>query len=213
MPEIIHCPGCSREVRVPESLKGQVVKCPMCLVQFRADESRAILSDQHRTEPPPFEESVEPDSKTAVPAPESPCPFCQESVPVDADRCPYCGESLSPLIGPSQRRSFRPRLRRDSEPHRGDTIFLFGLISLISACLSLLCCVGIFPAVPFGLAAILMANHDLSRMEAGLMDPHGESQTRSGRTLGIIGVVIGIVVLLLWIAFVLLSILAEAAGR
>ncbi len=36
MPETIHCPQCSRELRVPETLLGKRVKCPGCGTTFTA---------------------------------------------------------------------------------------------------------------------------------------------------------------------------------
>jgi len=36
MPNTIHCPSCSRELRVPDELIGKKVKCPACATTFTA---------------------------------------------------------------------------------------------------------------------------------------------------------------------------------
>jgi hypothetical protein len=46
-----------------------------------------------------------------------------------------------------------------------------------------------------GPIAWVMGSQDLAEMRAGRMDPEGESSTSAGRTCGIIGTVIGIVLI------------------
>src|SRR6516165_5105325 len=36
MPLIISCPSCARQLRLPDELQGQQVKCPSCMTQFTA---------------------------------------------------------------------------------------------------------------------------------------------------------------------------------
>ncbi len=60
-------------------------------------------------------------------------------------------------------------------PHRGKTILLLGILA---------CCGGCFLT---GLPAWVMANDDLSRMDAGRMDAEGRGLTQAGRLCGIIG--------------------------
>jgi hypothetical protein len=64
--------------------------------------------------------------------------------------------------------------RRDLMPHRGSTVLVFGILSLVTGCLIL------------GPIAWVMGNQDLKEMRAGRMDPEGESATNAGRILGII---------------------------
>lgn len=204
MIHVTTCPNCSRDVRIPQSLWGQVVKCPLCLVQFRADESREILAEPPPIAPPETHASQQVRAKRL-----SPCPYCQEPVPADAVDCPLCGEPLTrPLSQPSVR---RPRFRRDSEPHRGNTVFTYGLLSLIVAGVGFLVCpFFLCVSFPLGMVAILMANHDLRAMLAGNMDPHGESQTRSGRILGIIGISLAAALLVLYLMVIFLVVFYSA---
>lgn len=84
------------------------------------------------------------------------------------------------------------------EPHRATTILVLGILSIV-------CC------QPLGIAAVLMANGDLKKMQAGQMDRSGESNTNVGKILGIIGCVLfalNLVLLVVW--FVVLG--AAAAG-
>jgi hypothetical protein len=108
--------------------------------------------------------------------------------------CPHCGEEFEPEDG-TRGRKRRPisRVRRDCEPHRGRLIAGLGNFSLIVGGLSLcLLGLGALVSVPVGVAAWLMANHDLAQMRAGAMDPRGKAQTENGRTGAIVGIVLGL---------------------
>jgi hypothetical protein len=61
--------------------------------------------------------------------------------------------------------------------HRGGLILTFALI-------------GMFVMGPFCLAAWIMGNNDIARMDLGQMDPSGRGTTTAGRTIGAIGTVI-----------------------
>ena len=51
------------------------------------------------------------------------------------------------------------------------------------------CCIPI-AALALGVSAITMANSDLEAMRRGLMDPAGEGATTTGKTCGIVGLVL-----------------------
>jgi hypothetical protein len=97
------------------------------------------------------------------------------------------------------RSRMRRRGRRNYEPHRGSMIMTLGIVSLVFAHLIL------------GPIAWIMANHDLEAMRMGKMDPEGESSTRTGRTCGMISTILGIVALMVGIAFFCLWFFAVAA--
>ena len=59
-------------------------------------------------------------------------------------------------------------------------ILIFGIIGIV-------CC------LPFGIAAWIMGNGDLAKMNAGQMDPAGRSNTNVGRILGMINVALAVV--------------------
>ncbi len=82
------------------------------------------------------------------------------------------------------------------EPHRGTMILVFGILSFV-------CC------LLFGIAAWIMGQKDLQKMDAGQMDPSGRGLTNAGRILGIVGVVVQFVVVVL---YVLLFVLAAAGA-
>ncbi len=86
------------------------------------------------------------------------------------------------------RRDDRPMARRsDLMPHRGTLILTLGIIS-------------IFIARPiFGSIAWVLGNVDLKAMKEGRMDPSGEAQTRAGRMIGKVIVIIQIVLFALLI--------------
>ncbi len=66
-------------------------------------------------------------------------------------------------------------------PHRGTTILVLGILSLV--------CCGFITGIP----AWIMGSSDLKAMAAGEMDPSGEGQTKAGKICGIIGVVLTVV--------------------
>lgn len=74
------------------------------------------------------------------------------------------------------------------EPHRGTLILVFGILGLV------VCFI-------FGICAWVMGKADLEKMRTGMMDPEGESLTKVGYILGIVGVglfCLAIVFTLLW---------------
>jgi len=68
----------------------------------------------------------------------------------------------------------------DLEPHRGSTILVLGILSLI------LC--GIFTGIP----AWVMGNGDLEKIKAGNMDPAGKGATNAGKICGTVSCIITI---------------------
>jgi hypothetical protein len=109
--------------------------------------------------------------------------------------CPHCGEELEPEDGSwSEGRRRADLVRRDYEPHHGTLILVLGNISMIVGGLSM-CSLGFgaLVSVPLGIAAWLLANRDLERMRQGYMDPCGKSQTQTGRTSAVAGVILGLI--------------------
>jgi predicted Zn finger-like uncharacterized protein len=53
MPNTIHCPSCSRELRVPDELIGKKVKCPACATTFTA----TVAGPEAAPPPPAMEEA------------------------------------------------------------------------------------------------------------------------------------------------------------
>jgi hypothetical protein len=78
------------------------------------------------------------------------------------------------------------------KPNRAPLILTFGILGLV-------CC------LLFGVAAWVMGSSDLHEMDAGRMDPSGRDLTKTGRLLGIIGVVLQALVLAFYMVFVVLA--------
>jgi hypothetical protein len=121
-----------------------------------------------------------------------PCPYCGEHVSRLARRCRYCGEDLGPRADRrDDREDERPwetryGVRRDAEPHRGPLILTLGIISLVTAVIYFLSCIGL----PLGIVAWVLGHRDLKRMERQEMDPQGKGLTQAGWICGIIGTVL-----------------------
>jgi hypothetical protein len=101
--------------------------------------------------------------------------------------------------------------RRDCEPHRAWLLCALSFVGLLSNYLVFIYCfdavtggrprplrVGVVMAVMalavglFNLGTWILARRDLALMRSGLMDPHGEDQTRHARNLALIDFCLGL---------------------
>jgi predicted Zn finger-like uncharacterized protein len=109
---------------------------------------------------------------------------------------------------PSGRSRYRRELpRRDSEPHRGPMILVFGIISIASVILNM-CYIGVLIGLPLGITAWVMGSNDLRKIKKGEMDEEGLGTTQAGWICGIVGTILHSLVLLLcggFITFLLVS--------
>ena len=80
--------------------------------------------------------------------------------------------------------------------HRGGMILAFGIVALV---LFGFCGVGLI----FGAMAWVMGNNDLRAMEAGEMDPAGQSLTLAGKVCGGIGAIMGVLYAMFLVAYTL----------
>ncbi len=72
------------------------------------------------------------------------------------------------------------------EPHRGTLVLLLGLGAMAGFVLSFVCWLPMtFATAPIGLAAWLMARHDIRKIDQGYMDERGRSQTVLGSVIGL----------------------------
>ena len=161
MPIQLTCPACQRQLRVPDNLVGQMVKCPGCKEAFKAVVEEA---------PPPEE------PKSSRRPPEDDDRFRDEPPERRVSRRD-ADEDLDDDDDRGERRS-RRRSRRNLAPHRGTLILVLGILSLAGA--------GIFTGIP----AWIMGNNDLKEIRAGRMDPEGESQTNIGKILGMVSCIL-----------------------
>jgi hypothetical protein len=87
------------------------------------------------------------------------------------------------------------------KPHRGVTILVLGILSLVFGCF------------PIGIVAWIMGKNDLKDMEAGTMDPSGRGQTQAGKICGMISVILAILGVLAAILIFGLGVLGVAASQ
>jgi hypothetical protein len=121
--------------------------------------------------------------------PNDTCPACGAPITREALRCPACTAELDweDEEGHPWERPDGPG-RLDSEPHRGDLIRTLGIISIVCAPASIgggLICLA--TGFGLGLTAWRMGSRDLALMRAAKMDRRGDTATRTGRILGIVG--------------------------
>jgi hypothetical protein len=164
---------------VPDNLIGTKVRCSTCEAIFVAETAEPSN---------PVEESG-PRISQAPPLPPPP--------PVDDD-----DEMDEP---PRRRRrrwededDFGPRgKRRDLQPHRGTTILILGIVSILF-CGPL----GLVTSIP----AWVMGRNDLRGMREGRIDGDGEGLTMAGYVMGIIMTVISALILAAFAFFIVLAI-------
>jgi hypothetical protein len=125
---------------------------------------------------------------------------------------------LEAMPTPEDLEVFAQATEQRIRPHRGNLIFLMGIVGLASGVLGLFapCCTAIFLSPyplflsPFPLLGLVMGvpawvygGRDLINMKNHLMDPRGEGQTKTGRLCGLIAAILalaaiaGLVVLML----------------
>lgn len=161
MPIQVNCPACSRMLRVPDHLLGQMVKCPACATAFPATVSEGPDVARPAASPPPEERVSE-----RAPSEERPSSRPRERMRDDDDDFDDRD---------------RERSRRRYAPHRGETVLWLGVAGLV---------LGLMGCIPLGIASWIMGSQDLSAMRAGRMDPAGEGNTKTGYVLGIIGTIV-----------------------
>jgi hypothetical protein len=187
MPDVVRCPQCRKQVRVPEEYAGKRVKCPACPTTFTAP-------SPNRSGPEPVPAALADDDRLAGVR-------AVETGERDEDRRPA-----------RKRRPARARRRYDDDeddyddedyrfrrvwPHRGGLVLALGIVSLVLSC-------GVILGLKLGVIALIVAGMDLRAMARGEMDRRGAGLTRAGMVCAIIGVSLSVLLGLLF-AMVLIA--------
>jgi len=191
MPLQTGCPSCNRQLRVPDNLIGQLVKCPTCMKTFTAEEQRAVSAVASSPSIPPQRQPPELEPK---PEPEPP-----------PRRRNF--DDIDDLPLRSHPRFHEGGYRADALPHRGGLILTLGILSI--ALLPLCWPLTSISALGLGIPAWVMGQGDRKKMREGLMDSEGEGITNAGWICGIIGTGLGALSILGGIAFILLIIVTN----
>jgi predicted Zn finger-like uncharacterized protein len=213
MPQQISCPSCARTLKVPDELIGKTVRCPGCKTTFTAQGEAPSAPVQVETS------SAAGRSRRAA---EDDRPRDDADDVDDVDDRPRPGGAPHKgglLLG------------------LGITSVVLAVLSLLAegcsstgTCCTLIMCVAWLPLVVamlmslvgaiLGLVASLLGHRDLGRMNRGEMDSSGRGSTKSGMICGIAGAVLGvldllcgIVILILWIAGIGLAAAGNAGGH
>ncbi len=110
MSEIVSCPQCQRQLRIPDELLGQLVKCPSCGTTFAGVAG-------------------------TPPAPPTPSPAAFAGEPARSAPLPLVGAYPKPGFDVPPGRDV-PFPRRDAAPHRGVLILVLGILSLVFCALT-----------------------------------------------------------------------------
>lgn len=98
-----------------------------------------------------------------------------------------------PFNGPGQRAFYLP--------HRGGLVFTLGLVGLV---LTTACGLGLLSGLP----AWILGARDLSRMQAGALDPSGHGITRAGKICGMVATILSLII----VGFALIGMITSAPG-
>jgi hypothetical protein len=158
------CPSC--KALLEHAVPGATVGCPTC---GQTLEVPAVAPEEGVPEVVLLADGE--------PRPRRRGPYCPECGAAVRPRDRYCPDCDAPLVH---------RRRPGQEPHRGTTVMVLGILSLVM--------------VPFILGPIAwyMGTEDMKKIRAGRMDPEGEGSTNTGRLCGMIGTILGIVLLVGW---------------
>jgi DNA-directed RNA polymerase subunit RPC12/RpoP len=133
------------------------------------------------------------------------CPRCGRKLELPDDQvgksvqCPTCGTTFIGRPAPAAPASLpsvslpptprisppvelpTPPIRMTPAAHRGGMILTFGMLSLLPCILT---------SVLFGVLAWNMGSSDLHAMREGTMHPEGEGLTVTGRSIGLVGILL-----------------------
>jgi predicted Zn finger-like uncharacterized protein len=179
MIEIAKCPSCQRALRVSDDLVGQSVKCPACGTIFTANPAGGASAEEAPPREPAREREPEPrrgrsDRVTRRDEEDEDRP---RRYGYEEERRSRRGRRYEDDY---EEDDYDDRPRRRYKEHRGGLILALGILSLFFAPLIL------------GPIAWIMGSTDLQEIRAGRMDPAGESNTSTGRILGMVSTLLSL---------------------
>lgn len=185
----VACPKCGQKVSGDETFYGTKVECPVCSSDILFPGQRREEKKPTAIEPvPPERPSADPLPRPVPPAEEKPvtpslpiATFEESAVPQSAQNTP----PPAPEKAPAEDEDEGPDLPPSP---------IYGAISIVSAVLSVVTCVG---AILFAPIAIIFGHTALAKAR------HSPVQPAPGHTLGAIGLMIGYVSLVITILILL----------
>ena len=220
MVAMMQCPKCKRVLDFADATSGTAARCATCgepisdaeaNIAVRPEAPAALGRTEVKVEQVTIKLSLHDTmgrSRQDVPPPPRPlrlvpvaprgeepadgprqataCPRCKARVFREDESCHACGEILSDPRPSWEWREPFPPLRMDYEPGRGGLIIALGILGV---------CLGPL-GLPFAIAAWVMGQNDLQRIDQKALDPAGYLNTRDGMVCGRIGTALSIVMIL-----------------
>ena len=97
---------------------------------------------------------------------------------------------------------------------RATLSFILGIASIV---VGVLCCMcyGLsgLPGFGLGLTAFILGRNELEDIAAGFSSPAGHSNASTGKTLGLIGMIVGALIFVIGIAFIIFAVALETANQ
>ncbi len=213
MSTVIACPQCRQNLQVPPEMLGKEVRCPGCQHIFTADADGVRAGVPPLTVPPPLPPDDLPEWEKPRPGGEPDDDFAEplEDADTDADGAEKPRKRKQSRKGSSGGGYYEELTRKQRKmqaPHRGVTVLLLGIFSVLCSpgfLLSIGACACGYYAYQFG-------SHDLGEMQTGRMDRSGEALTRVGWVMGIAGVCISVPFILASIAIMICGLIRAMTG-
>ncbi len=189
---------------VPEELAHELVKCPSCGRAFTVSDTAGVQPKPAEGGPPASKRPLEREENGEKRAPrdeDKPRPPSRPRAWEEEDDAADFEDDLGP--------------RRDLEPDRGTLVLTIGIVGLVLSAVGVtgVCCapIAILPLIGLILGTVgwVMGSKDLAAMREGRMDPRNQGTTKAGRTCSMIAVFLGILVIVLAVAWVLFFVLAN----
>jgi DNA-directed RNA polymerase subunit RPC12/RpoP len=202
----VACPKCGQKVSGDESFYGSVVECPICSSDILFPGQRRHGLPQGTLTPV----APEPVSETRSPVPrESADPDLNPDAVIRSSREPEGSPDPLPEKSVEKSAVSAPPARESGKGDEEDELLLppspiFGAISIVSAVLGVVTCVG---GILFAPLAIIFGHTALAKAR------HSPVQPAPGHTLGAIGLMIGYVSLFMTILVLLAMVFFGEAIR
>lgn len=180
----IRCPNCKKSLTVPDEAVGKMASCPACQTAF------AIAQPAEEIIPTVIAAPAAAWDKESLSERRKRAEKKRRARDDDGDEDEEEEESIPEPASPPQPTGPNPfALDNDQDdttrppwrPHRGGLILALGIVTIVSGCL------------PLAFVTISMANVDLIEMAAQRMDPEGRGQTKTGKMLAVISLLLMLV--------------------
>jgi phage FluMu protein Com len=180
------CSECDKKLKVADTAAGKKIRCPVCKAIVAVPEAEDFVEPDEDEDTAVSEKPTKKPSKSTSKSHRPPSRKRRDEDDDDFEDEEEEEEERRPKKKKKKKRRQFDDRRGGDVPHRGITILIMGLASILFGC---------FPIAAWylGYRAMSMANEDLDDMERGRVDRSGKGLVLTGKVCGIIGCVLGVI--------------------